>query len=143
MCKCGCAIGDECVPEYCNPNFKMGDKVYSPIYGYGVVTNVYPDNIDVCFTRAKTSTWFLSNGKKDEAGDVVLFHGKPTIIPPKKKVKKWLWAFHWNGMEMPLITTKHKSAKEMQAQVDSDRIRAQGGYKAFVALRWTEIEVEE
>lgn len=82
--------------------FEVGDKVYCIIRDQeGVVTHInksmtfpvsvaFPESVEKSFHGIYTLT-----GQCCVNGGQVLFHGKPTIIPPRRKIKKYLWAYQF------------------------------------------------
>lgn len=137
---CNCMEKHTCNNPILNPDatqFKLGDRVYSLVQGWGKVTHVYSKGIIDVRSEDHQSHWYSAEGKLGGAGLPILFHDKPTIVPPKKKVKKWLWAY---GKKMTAhITPVHYTEKEFL-----ETVRRNCDVKTQVMfLPWTEIEVDE
>lgn len=85
--------------------FKVGDKVYSLIRDQvGIVVEESlqgSPQIKVCFDVKEefdaSHGWYTMDGRHAPSGGQVLFHGKPTIIPPKRKVTKFCWVYLMPG----------------------------------------------
>lgn len=119
-----------CNEEKSKPLFSIGDKVYSSINGWGVVVGFNFGMIKVSPDRGG-STWnYRPDGSFCVDGDVTLFHDQPTVIAPKKKIKKWRWAYRHAGKD--LITYSYKSEEEMKIWDKT--------INPAVKLPWTEIE---
>lgn len=139
MCRC---IGEEGICAGCQkykaivePKFKVGDKVYSLAHGVGEVTRInHPsgreDHVQVYCLITQKAQYFTKDGVEGYSwGPVSLFHDKPTIIPAKRKVKKWKWVYENPKEKGTTLFTEFQSEKN-----DSD---------GCIKLPWTEIEVEE
>src|SRR5258708_7975732 len=118
MCKCTCSTckevnsSRECQCDHIKePQFKVGDTVYSLITGWGTVigNNLQAETIYV------PNHWYFQDGKYNSKGEQVLFHDKPQIILPKKKVKKWKWAYKLH--EENRITKIFLSEEEMRKDI--------------------------
>lgn len=126
-----CTLHCSCDYRLEKPQFKVGDKVYSLINGWGFITD-----ISYCIRVAKTMTspssiGYHLDGSYFTDGSVVLYHNKPTIIPAKKKVKKWRFAYQTGSRGVCSETYyTEEEAKSWEP-------------KQSVKLPWTEIEVEE
>ena len=138
--KCLCNCG-KCSTTIQESKFKVGDKVYSPIFGWGAVKTV-GNTTHIIATQSRDNWWFDIDGRLEGSGEVLLFHDKPTITPAKKKVKKWRWAYTC-GMKGCLeacakgdITRAHYTEKEVENWV------IYGKAKEIARLPWTEIEVD-
>lgn len=142
MCKYGneeniCPTGCKCMQET-KPMFAVGDKVYSLVHGQGVVDGCHSVNPKWKTMRVKFGEmvdWYWPNGKYHSNGEQVLFHDKPTIIPAKKKVKKYVWAFRQIGGLVGL--------SDMYSEAYVTSKYRDDWCDGAVKLPWTEIEVEE
>lgn len=133
---CGKAHDCDAEPKP-EPQFKVGNMVFSLINGWVEVTHQYPDG------SIQVGGWvYTSKGAWTEKGMQILFHDKPTIIPAKRKVKKWRWAHLHSGMAKGSVISSHYSEKDVVHQCSSlDKNVIIG--ETIVKLPWTEIEVEE
>lgn len=134
--KC-CSCGQE-------PLFKIGDKVYSLTHGWGKITytDIKPNEIEVChdfgsgYSYYPGYSYYQPDGRVIPNGNIVLFHDKPTIIPPKKKVKKWRWVFKnmigniFVSQDIIKYLTEEEAVKESINR----------GYTHKLKILWTEIE---
>ena len=71
-----------CQPE---PKFKVGDRVYSPSFGWGIVLCWTPNNryVRIDDGTRREAFFGFEDGRIWSGGEVMLFHDKPTIIPAK------------------------------------------------------------
>lgn len=136
MCKCtGKCESEACVnhASHKEPQFKVGDRVYSLVSGWGIVENHSKSKFVLVRHSPTRITYYDQTGNawNESEGEQVLFHDKPTIIPAKKKVKKWIWAFR-NSHGHTDTTMYHVKTYSPIA-----------GDAFAVKLPWTEIEEEE
>lgn len=134
MCKCKAFCDGRCsmIDDASEPTplFKVGDKVYSTMCGWGNVTNPKVGvKVEVTFVEQNIRYYFFQDGRFAAAGDICLFHDKPTIIPAKKKVRKWYWAYQYGAGFA--YTNRPMSEKESLLVTSG---------KNKIALPWTEIE---
>jgi len=81
---------------------KVGDRMWSAVSGYGVVTSIYlADDYIICLRAdGLGSNNYCSNGAFYKGGPRCLFWSEPKFDPPpppKRKVKKWQWALKYPG----------------------------------------------
>lgn len=127
--------------DVAKPMFAVGDKVYSLAYGPGTVVPrrgqskrnpaILVDHMAVdgqCF-----GMHYHVDGRLFVDGDQVLFHDKPTITIPKRKVKKWKWAYKASSGTQ--VTSLYYTDYEKGVYIGVN----EWGFNA-VKLPWTEIE---
>lgn len=85
--------------------FKVGDTVYSLVRDQnGIVVAIHDSGdlpmrvfFEAQFGMGDGHVLYTKDGRYLPNGGQVLFHGKPTIIPPKRKVTKYCWAYLMPG----------------------------------------------
>lgn len=115
--------------------FKIGDRVYVIGYGIGMIYNMNHSTITVQSDCTKFIRMYTLDGFPLQGGcEQVVFHDKPTIIPPKRKIKKFRVVYESFAKKEPVVSTSYYSDVEIN---EFHKITK------TTKLPWTEIEVEE